>query len=64
MWSQQRSIELATEMMSRHQIEVATYISTKERTVRSRHTFEVEIGIALIKETTWSQPNDHIAIRK
>ena len=30
----------------------------------SRHTFEVVTGIAVIKETTWSRPNAHVAIRK
>ena len=29
-----------------------------------RHTFEVAIGIAVIKETTWPWPNVHVAIRK
>ena len=31
--------------------DVATYISATRRTVRSRHTFEVTTGIAVIKET-------------
>ena len=30
----------------------------------SRHTFEVATGIAVIKETTWSRPNVHVATRK
>ena len=50
--------------MSQHAFNVATYILTKGRIVRSRHTFEVAAGIALIKETTWSQPNDYVATRK
>ena len=30
----------------------------------SRHNFEVAIGILVIKETTWSRPNAHVATRK
>ena len=30
----------------------------------SRHTFEVTTGIVVIKETTWSQPNAHVAKKK
>ena len=29
-----------------------------------RHTFEVTAGIAVIEETTWSQPNTHAVTRK
>ena len=30
----------------------------------SRHTFEVAIGIVVIKETTWLQANVHVETRK